>query len=128
MPIPRPRSSGDNTLTAANKSRETIPLYEGIHAFVTVAGTPCPWCRHCASSCRVNRANSVQTVSITDYIASLGDPLIERTKLHRLLDIIVIAICVVICATSSPVWMTMPSACSEPYAVIGALRIRTIGR
>jgi predicted transposase YbfD/YdcC len=37
------------------------------------------------------------TASIIEHFASLEDPRIERTKLHQLLDIIVIAICAVIC-------------------------------
>jgi predicted transposase YbfD/YdcC len=41
--------------------------------------------------------NSQPTASITEHFASLEDPRIERTKLHQLLDIIVIAICAVIC-------------------------------
>jgi predicted transposase YbfD/YdcC len=36
-------------------------------------------------------------VSITDHFGRLEDPRIDRTKLHELLDIIVIAICAVIC-------------------------------
>jgi len=35
--------------------------------------------------------------SITDHFGRLEDPRIERTKLHELLDIIVIAICAIIC-------------------------------
>ena len=41
--------------------------------------------------------NNQPTASITEHFASLEDPRIERTKLHQLLDIIVIAICAVIC-------------------------------
>ena len=41
--------------------------------------------------------NNRPTASITEHFASLEDPRIERTKLHQLLDIIVIAICAVIC-------------------------------
>lgn len=37
------------------------------------------------------------TASITDHFASLEDPRIDRTKRHQLLDIIVIAICAIIC-------------------------------
>jgi predicted transposase YbfD/YdcC len=36
-------------------------------------------------------------VRITEHFSALKDPRIERTKLHKLLDIIVIAICAVIC-------------------------------
>lgn len=41
--------------------------------------------------------NDEPTASISDHFASLADPRIERTKLHQLLDIIVIAICAIIC-------------------------------
>jgi len=41
--------------------------------------------------------NDQPTASITAHFASLEDPRIERTKLHQLLDILVIAICAVIC-------------------------------
>ena len=41
--------------------------------------------------------NANPTAAITDYFVSLEDPRIERTKLHELLDIIVIAICASIC-------------------------------
>jgi predicted transposase YbfD/YdcC len=37
------------------------------------------------------------TASISNHFAGLKDPRIERTKLHQLLDIIVIAICAIIC-------------------------------
>ena len=35
--------------------------------------------------------------SIEHHFADLDDPRIDRTKLHKLLDIVVIAICAVIC-------------------------------
>jgi predicted transposase YbfD/YdcC len=41
--------------------------------------------------------NNQPTASITEHFASLQDPRMERTKLHQLLDILVIAICAVIC-------------------------------
>ena len=41
--------------------------------------------------------NNQPTASITEHFGSLEDPRIERTKLHQLLDILVIAICAVIC-------------------------------
>lgn len=41
--------------------------------------------------------NHQPTASITEHFASLQDPRIERTKLHQLLDILVIAISAVIC-------------------------------
>src|SRR5512144_3100323 len=41
--------------------------------------------------------NDEPTASISDHFASLEDPRIDRTKRHQLLDIIVIAICAIIC-------------------------------
>jgi len=41
------------------------------------------------------------TVSITDHFADLEDPRIDRTRLHKLFDIITIAICAVICGADS---------------------------
>ena len=41
--------------------------------------------------------NNGPTASITAHFASLEDPRIERTKRHQLLDILVIAICAIIC-------------------------------
>ena len=41
--------------------------------------------------------NDKLSASITDHFAGLEDPRVERTKLHELLDIIVIAICALIC-------------------------------
>jgi predicted transposase YbfD/YdcC len=41
--------------------------------------------------------NNKPGVSITDHFVHLEDPRIDRTKLHELLDIIVIAICAIIC-------------------------------
>lgn len=40
-------------------------------------------------------------VAISDHFADLQDPRIDRTKLHKLFDIIVIAICAVICGADS---------------------------
>lgn len=40
-------------------------------------------------------------VSISDHFADLEDPRIDRTKLHKLFDIIVVAICAVICGADS---------------------------
>ena len=39
--------------------------------------------------------------SIEDHFGDLTDPRIDRTKLHQLLDILVIAICAVICGADS---------------------------
>jgi len=41
------------------------------------------------------------TVSISDHFADLEDPRIDRTKLHKLFDIIIVAICAVICGADS---------------------------
>jgi hypothetical protein len=37
--------------------------------------------------------NNQPTASISEHFASLEDPRIDRTKLHQLLDILVVAIC-----------------------------------
>ncbi len=36
-------------------------------------------------------------ITIADYFADLNDPRVERTKRHKLIDIVTIAICAVIC-------------------------------
>jgi hypothetical protein len=41
------------------------------------------------------------TVAICDHFADLEDPRLDRTKLHKLLDIIIITICAVICGADS---------------------------
>ncbi len=41
------------------------------------------------------------SVAISDHFADLEDPRIDRTKLHQLLDIIIIAICAVICGADT---------------------------
>jgi predicted transposase YbfD/YdcC len=41
------------------------------------------------------------SVSISTHFADLEDPRIDRTKLHKLFDIIVVAICAVICGADS---------------------------
>jgi predicted transposase YbfD/YdcC len=43
--------------------------------------------------------------TITAYFAELSDPRVERTRLHELMDILVIAICAVICGADS--WVEM---------------------
>ena len=43
--------------------------------------------------------------TIQAYFAEVSDPRVERTKLHLLLDILVIAICAVICGADS--WVEM---------------------
>lgn len=40
-------------------------------------------------------------VSISDHFAGLEDPRMDRTKLHQLFDIIIVAICAVICGADS---------------------------
>ena len=38
-----------------------------------------------------------QIISLEDIFGKIADPRIDRTKLHKLIDIIIIAICAVIC-------------------------------
>src|SRR5215472_11943295 len=40
-------------------------------------------------------------LALTQHFAQVDDPRIERTRLHRLIDILVIAICAVICGAES---------------------------
>jgi hypothetical protein len=47
--------------------------------------------------------NDKPTASLTEHFASLEDPRIDRTKLHQLLAIVVIAICAIICAADDGV-------------------------
>ena len=42
-------------------------------------------------------ASSLPSLSLTDCFADLPDPRVERTRLHALSDILVIAICAVLC-------------------------------
>ena len=42
---------------------------------------------------------------IQEYFATVTDPRVERTKLHLLMDILVMAICAVICGADS--WVEM---------------------
>jgi len=53
------------------------------------------------------------TASLEAHFATVSDPRIERTKHHRLMDIITIAICAVIAsAASSATGWKQPVACS----------------
>ena len=45
--------------------------------------------------------------SIIDRFATLEDPTVERSKRHKLLDIITISICVIICRAGSSVHIEM---------------------
>lgn len=40
-------------------------------------------------------------ISIADHFAQMPDPRVERTKQHKLIDIITIAICAVICGADT---------------------------
>ena len=48
-----------------------------------------------------------QGAPVMDYFQDLGDPRIERSKRHRLLDIVAIAVCAVICGAGSWVCVEM---------------------
>ncbi len=52
------------------------------------------------------------SVAISDYFADLEDPRIDRTKLHQLLDIIIIAICAVICGADT--WVDVEEFSAMP--------------
>ncbi|PHJ87859.1 transposase, partial [Nostoc linckia z7] len=40
-------------------------------------------------------------ITIADHFAVMSDPRIDRTKRHKLIDILTIAICAVICGADS---------------------------
>jgi len=40
-------------------------------------------------------------ITITDHFAQMTDPRIDRTLRHKLIDIVIIAICAVICGADS---------------------------
>lgn len=46
-----------------------------------------------------------RTASIVDYFGELEDPRIDRQKQHQLLDILVIALCAVLCGADD--WMAI---------------------
>ena len=53
--------------------------------------------------------------SIMEHFACLEDPRIERSKLHKLLDIITIAICGTICGADSRVGIELFGNCKEEW-------------
>ena len=53
--------------------------------------------------------------SIIDCFATLEDPRIERSKRHKLLDIITIAICAIICGADSWVHIEMFGRSKEEW-------------
>jgi len=46
-------------------------------------------------------ATTSADLSLSTHSAVLDDPRVERTKLHRLLDILTIALCAVICGADT---------------------------
>jgi predicted transposase YbfD/YdcC len=50
----------------------------------------------------MDTAFDIPTSTIVEHFDTLEDPRIERTKLHRLLDIVTLAICAVICGAEGP--------------------------
>lgn len=53
--------------------------------------------------------------SITAHFAALPDPRVERTRQHRLLDILTMALCAVLCGADDFVGMTTFAAAKEPW-------------
>lgn len=49
-------------------------------------------------------------ISLTDHLNEVEDPRIDRTKRHQLLDIIVIAICAIICGADEVLLKGYPVA------------------
>ena len=56
-------------------------------------------------------------VSILDHFADLDDPRVERTRRHKLVDIIAIAICATICGADSWVQDLFKQPGSKPELV-----------
>ena len=56
-----------------------------------------------------------QGAPVMDYFRDLEDPRIERSKQHRLLDIVAIAICAVICGADSWVYVEMFGRSKEEW-------------
>jgi hypothetical protein len=54
--------------------------------------------------------------TIADHFASLEDPRLERTKQHKLIDIITIAICAVICGADT--WVAIETYGKRETAVV----------
>ena len=50
---------------------------------------------------------------IAEYFAALDDPRIDRTKRHKLLDIVTIALCATICGADSWVDIELFGNCKE---------------
>ena len=50
---------------------------------------------------------------IAEYFAALDDPRIDRTKRHKLLDIVTIALCATICGADSWVNIELFGNCKE---------------
>ena len=52
---------------------------------------------------------------IVEYFAALEDPRIDRTKRHKLLDIVTIAICGTICGADNSVDIELFGNCKEEW-------------
>jgi hypothetical protein len=50
--------------------------------------------------------------SLIDHFSDLDDPRIDRSKLHKLIDILVIAICATICGAEG--WEDFETGCAAP--------------
>ena len=62
----------------------------------------------------------IKSSNIVDHFAHLEDPRIERTKRHKLIDIVVIAICAVVCGADG--WVDIQAVGEAKY------RTRSVGR
>ena len=56
-----------------------------------------------------------QSASIMDYFETLEDPRIDRSKRHKLLDIVAIAICATICGADSWVYVELFGKSKEEW-------------
>jgi predicted transposase YbfD/YdcC len=53
-------------------------------------------------------------ITIADHFAQMEDPRVERTKQHKLIDIITIAICAVICGADT--WVDIETYGKSKYS------------
>ncbi len=54
---------------------------------------------HCQSRMKSEAVKLKPKITIADHFAVIEDPRIDRTKRHKLIDIMTIAICAVICGS-----------------------------
>ena len=71
-------------------------------------------------------------ITIADHFLGIEDPRIDRTKRHKLIDILTIAICAVICGADS--WVTIElygctkanASCQQDSLILNKLNVSRI--